>query len=123
MRISLTELFIHRQYADTPVYYCFDRKTYTVCDKEHMEEAQDLPYVRYIPLFQVDEQALQKEYVQQYMPKGTWRKLQEDSYCFDAFIERCNEGRAWWDFYEKAVHDLARQWCIENHIVFVDQDL
>jgi hypothetical protein len=123
MRISLKELFIHRQYMDGPVYYYFDRKTYTVCDREHMEDEQDLPYVRYIPLFQVDEQALQKAYIQQYMPKGTWRKLQESPLCFGAFIEINHKERAWWDFYMKVVYDQAKQWCMENHIVFEDDEI
>ena len=121
MHISLKELFIHRQYMDGPVYYYFDRKTYTVCDKEHMEDAQDLPYARYLPLFQVDEQVLQKEYIQRYMPKATWRKFQESPFCFGAFIERANEESAWWEFYKKAVYNQARQWCMENHIAFVDE--
>ena len=114
MRISLKELFIHRQYTDGPVCYYFDRKTYTITSEENREDSQNTPYVRYIPLFQIDEQILQMEFIQKYMPKGTWRKFQEGPFCFGAFIERAHEERAWWEFYKKAVYNQARQWCMEN---------
>ncbi len=123
MCISLNDFFWHRQYADAPVYYYFDRKTYAICEKEHMEDAQDMPYARYIPLFQVDEQALQNEFIQQCMYKGAWRKFQECPYCFEEFMQRSNEWSHWWDFYKKSVCDIARQWCVENHISFADNDV
>ena len=121
MRISLKELFIYRQYTDGPVYNYFDRRTYTVCREEHLDNVQNTPYVRYIPLFQVDEQALQNEFIQRYMPKGAWRKFQDSLYCFEEFMQRNNEWYHWWDFYKKAVYTIARQWCIEHHIAFVDE--
>ena len=123
MRISLNDFFRHCQYTDGPVYYYFDRKTYTICEKERMEDALDVPYVRYIPLFQVDEKALQDEFIQQYMYKGAWRKFQDSPYCFEEFMQRNNEWYHWWDFYKKSVYQIARQWCMDNLISFVDEDV
>lgn len=121
MHISLKELFIYRQYTDGPVHNYFDRKTYTVCREAQLDNEQNAPYIRYIPLFQVDEQALQNEFIQGYMPKGAWRKFLECPFCFEEFMQRNNEWYHWWDFYKKAICDIARQWCVENHIAFVDE--
>ncbi len=123
MRISLLELFSHRQYTDFPVSYYFDRKTYTICWKEQLEDPQDTPYPRYIPLFRVDEQALQNDYIQRFMGKSAWRKYQEGTDCFRTFMDRNGEWDGWWRFYEKTVFEIAKQWCGENHISFVDDNI
>ena len=118
MRISLKELFSHSQYTNRPVYYYFDKKTYTICDINSLDHQQNLPYIRYIPLFQVDEEAIQQEYILRFMGKRAWRKFQESSVCFEAFMQTNNEWNSWWRFYQQTVYALIKQWCNDNHIVF-----
>ena len=118
MRISLTELFAYQQYANRPVYYFFDRKTYTICDITSLDLRQDLPYIRYIPLFQVDEEAIQQDYILRFMGKRAWRKFQESIFCFEEFMQMNNEWNSWWRFYQQTVDEIARQWCTDNHIAF-----
>ena len=118
MRISLEELFIHRQYANYPIYYYFDRKTYTICPADLLEQNQDVPYVRYIPLFQHNNEEMQNEYIQRFMGKKAWMDYKESTFCFEEFMQRNRKWDSWWDFYYKSVCDFARKWCIENHIAF-----
>ncbi|MBO5322735.1 MAG: hypothetical protein J6A88_01360 [Oscillospiraceae bacterium] len=117
MHISLQDLFAHRQYTNHPVYYYLDRKTYKICAVNSLKH-QNLPYIRYIPLPQVDEEYIQQQYLQQFMGKGALSKFYESTFCFEELMHRCNEWNSWWRFYEKTVFEIARQWCTENNIVF-----
>jgi len=120
MHIPLKELFLYRQYTDGPVFYYFDRKKYTIISLESIESSQDLPYERYIPIFQVDEKALQNSYIQRFMGKSAWHKYQNASLCFEEFLQRNGAWNSWWDYYKESVCDIARQWCKKHGVSFVE---
>lgn len=117
MCISLVELFAHRQYVSSPVSCYFDRKMYTFIDTQRPPEHNE-PYDRYIPLFQIDEDALENSFLIDLNDKSISGKWRDFEFCFEEFCQRNQLWNRWWDYYKKAVNEIAIQWCQEHNIKY-----
>lgn len=120
VHISLKELFQYRQYNESSPAYCFDRKTYTICDIAIVNTQEESPYSRYIPLFQIDQCQLEKDYILQFLGKKELRRFEITTDCFEAFMQKLGLWQSFWNYYVAAVCDIAKQWCIENNLVFCE---
>lgn len=123
MYIKLSELFIYRQYKAYPISFYFDRKTYTVVSSTFFcEHKYDEVYERFIPLFQIDEERIQDNFIREFNNKKLLRDYENKTVCFEAFARDCSIWRQWWDYYKKIVYQIASDWCRDNHIRYVDTD-
>ena len=118
MQIELKTLFIYRQYVDYPMAYYFDRKTYNIVDAAASLELTDETYERCIPLFQIDEEALQDEFILQLNNKKILSDYRQRTVCFGEFIDKRYLGDSWWRFYEGKVYEAAADWCQKNNIKY-----
>lgn len=121
MKIPISELYRHWQSTDFPVAYCFDRKTYTVCEISCLEEANDEPYQRYLPLLQIDRDKIEERFIESFNDRQLLYKYKKDpNFNFHHFVE--SQGwwwDRWWGFKRKVIFDLQREWCEEHHIQYV----
>ena len=65
MYINLETLFLHRQYVDHPIYYYFDKKSYTIVEVNNPNQppkSDTEHYERYIPIFNIDENKIINDY-------------------------------------------------------------
>lgn len=99
-----------------PDCYCFDRKTYRLCDISHLATKSDETYVRYIPLFQVDKDAIENDFILDLHDKHLLRKYSTSDVCFEEFVQRNNLWNPWWTYYKRAVTQIAIHWCENNNI-------
>lgn len=121
MYIHIEELFRHRQYTDFPMAYCFDRKTYTICDSVYLDLPNEGFYERYIPLFQIDQDAIENNYIQQLNNREILRAFQQKDICFEAFIQQNALWDDWWQYYKETVYQIAEQWCEINAIKYKEK--
>lgn len=119
MKINISELFKYRQYKDAPVYYCFDKKEYKVCNVSIVTTEADTPYQRYLSLLQIDEKAIQDNYIKSLNNKYISRDYQETDLHFNAFIDYQGLQSDWWKYYTRMVFDLEKIWCEVNNIKYV----
>ena len=113
MRIKLDEL-IWQQHN---VGCWFDRKTYTVlhCDPPQDEQ---LPYCRYIPLYQVDWDRIYFDFFNDMNDRFVQKRFEDSKLSAYAFFERNGLERRWHEYYYETRKKLAIQWCIENNIKY-----
>lgn len=111
MRISLDELV--RQQHNIGCW--FDRKTYTICHCDP-PDADDLPYRRYIPMFQIDWNMIYIDFVDDLNDGHIKTRWKHSGLSVSAFIEREDLERCWFEYLYAAKRKLAIQWCQENNI-------
>lgn len=116
MQITISELFTHRQYTDFPAAYCFDRKTYSFCDPSWLSFQNGAFYQRYISLFQIDQNAIEKAFLFNLHNKQIFNKYKTNNMCFEEFVQQNNLWDQWWDYYKMQVNQIAIQWCEKNKI-------
>lgn len=117
MKTTLSQLFSYRQYTGYPIAYCFDRKNYTICDSAMMNNNNDFPYLRYIPIFQITQDEIEYNYILQLNDSHLLKKYTECECCFEAFMQQHNLWwDDWWNYYTSTVYRIAEQWCKENTI-------
>lgn len=121
MYITISDLFCHRQYTTVSPSYCFDRKAYAFCDSSWLSSKNSGFYVRYIPLFQVDQTAIEHDFLVDSHNKHILHKYNASNVCFEEFIQRNNLWFQWWDYYQKKVKQIAIQWCENNSINYRDE--
>ena len=119
MKINISELFKYCQYKDAPVYYCFDKKEYRVCNISIVKTETDTPYQRYLSLLQIDEKAIQDNYIKSLNDKHISRDYQRTDLNFNAFVDYQRLQSDWWKYYTGVVFDLEKNWCEENNIKYV----
>lgn len=119
MKIQISELFKYRQYVNSPLYYCFDRKEYKICDVSFLNSQENMPYKRYIPLLQIDENKLQKKYIASLNNVKLIRDFSNTNLSFNAFIDYCNLQSDWWNHYRRTVFELEKVWCEENSFQYI----
>ena len=118
LRVKLSELRRYYNRVGALIEYYFDRKTYAVVDAETISLTLDEPYQRYIPLYQIDEEQLQDDYINSWNDKKMLYEYEHAPYCFEAFIQRRSLANNWWRFYCKQVSYIAVSWCEEHHIKY-----
>lgn len=116
MYVSISDLVSHRQYTDFPAAYCFDRKTYSFCDPTWLSLQKSELYPRYIPLFQIDQHAIENAFLLNLHNRQILRKYNASNVCFEEFVQQNNLWRQWWDYYVKRVKQIAIHWCENNNI-------
>ena len=122
MRIDLDTLFTYRQYTDGIVYYYFDKKTYTIVTKDQAKKLTSENYIRCIPMFQIDETKIQKDYIDSLHNKkieSEYNHYKENFDNFNHFIHNRLEND-YWKFYCIEVKKLAIAWCEKNNIKYID---
>ena len=120
VKVKISELFTYLQYINSPLYYCFDRKNYKICDASHLEEQHDSFYPRYIPLLQIDEKSIEKSFILSLNDKRILRMYNSPDFNFNAFVESPPERWArWWSYYKTTVFDLEKEWCEEHSIKYI----
>lgn len=118
MYVHLEELFKYRQYVDCPVNYCFDRKLYQICDAASAEQKCDTFYDRYIPMFQIDTETLERDFIASCNDRFLLRAFKDSSCCFEEFVQRAGLFHRWWNFYRLEVAKAAIAWCDKYHIKY-----
>lgn len=118
MCILLKELFAYRQYAGSPIWYYFDRKTYSFVETNSLPMDHDESYARYIPLFSVDQDALENSFLTDLNDKRILHKWHNFEFCFEEFCQQNHLWNRWWDYYTDAVYQIAIQWCVEHNIKY-----
>ena len=121
MHIDFTTLFSYRQYVNCPVRFCFDRKKYKVCDINSIYFEED-NYNRYVPLFQIDEEAINQEFINQLNDKQILHKYSARKVCFEEFLQQYGLWERWWSFYRNKINMVAQQWCNEYAIKYIPQE-
>ena len=119
MKINISERFRYRQYTDATVAYCFDRKTYKICDAALLGAEDSTPYQRYIPLLAIDEGLIRDAYVRSWGDLHILPAIREGAITFNAYIEREGLQTNWWEYYRSVVFDLEKTWCEENNITYL----
>lgn len=122
MYITLRELFDCRQYTDFPLAYCFDRKAYQICDASLLKKQEEGNFVRYIPLFRIDQKEIQDDYVRHCNDRRMKREFEKSGLSFSAYIERTTLWSDWLQFYRTTVCEVAKQWCIDYSIKYRGED-
>ena len=120
MYIELETLFDYRQYTGAPVHFYFDRKTYQIVDAKSREAVSNVPYERYLPLFQIDEEAMQEAYILQLNRKDILYAYRRRMAGFREFVESYGLWEDWWQSYCDTVCRYAMEWCRKNHINYKD---
>lgn len=112
MTISPEQLFSYRQYTGQPPAYCFDTLTYTFCDVSYLQYEPSAPhyYERYVPLFQIDETALQARFIRKQNNTALSRAFTAKTVCFEAFVHEQNLWDDWWEYYKACVYSTAVAW-------------
>jgi len=118
MKIQISELFKYRQFDDQPLYFCFDRKEYKICDASLLNTQKNDPYKRYIPLLQIDESKIQQAYIISLNDKKLLRDFNTTNLCFNAFIDHLGLQNDWWNYYSRTVSELEKIWCKENSLQY-----
>lgn len=121
MYTDFITLFSYRQYVGSPVYYYFDRKTYKICDVASVPPESNY-YKRYVPLLQIDEEAIQQSFIEQINDRHLIRKYKERNVCFEAFLQQYNLWERWWSYYRNKINLIAQQWCDEHSIKYKPQE-
>ena len=119
MKIHISELFKYRQFVDQPLYFCFDKKEYKICDASLLDTQKCEPYRRYIPLLQIDESNIQQAYIASLNDKKLLRDFNSTDLCFNAFVDYCGFQNDWWNYYRRIVFELEKIWCEENSIQYI----
>jgi len=119
MKINISELFKYRQYIDAPVYYCFDRKDYKICDISVCKTKSDMPFQRYISLLRINEEEIRDNYIRSLNDKYILRDYRNTNLCFNAFVEHNSLWSDWWRYYTTTIFELEKTWCEENKITYV----
>ena len=118
MYVKLEELFSYRQYDDAPIEYYFDRKRYAIVDRSAVLHSSQEHYERYVPLYQINEQELQEDYIVHWNNKKLLFDYRHRSVCFEAFLQERALWNDWWEYYVKRVRQIAIDWCKENRISY-----
>ena len=119
MKIHISEFFKYRQFVDQPLYFCFDRKEYKICDTSLLDTQKCEPYRRYIPLLQIDESNIQQAYICSLNDKKLLRDFNSTDLCFNAFVDYYGLQNDWWNYYRRIVFELEKTWCEENSIQYI----
>ena len=119
MKIKISELFKYRQYTETDMMYCFDKKECCVCDVSMLNYESDTPYQRFIPLLQIDEQLIQAEYLKYINDKRIEKTFEKSRLCFAAFIEQMGLQNDWWNYFVTDVFNKQREWCEKNAVKYI----
>lgn len=121
MYVAISELFSYRQYVDFPVAYCFDRKTYRFCDCSHLDLPGNSAYERFIPLFQIDQKAIEMSFISSFHNQYFLLKYNASKTCFEEFAQQNNLWNQWWEYYKESVNHVAVQWCENNNIKYKNE--
>ena len=122
MKIQISELFKYRQFDGQPLYFCFDKKEYKICNVSLLDTQKSDPYKRYVPLLQIDEAKIQQEYIISLNDKKLLRDFNSTDLCFNAFIDYRGLQHDWWNYFRRFVFELEKTWCEENSLQY-DFDL
>ena len=87
VKIQISELFKYRQFNDQPLYFCFDKKDYKICDASLLASQSNEPYKSYIPLLQINETKIQQAYIVSLNDKKLLLDFNNTDLCFNAFID------------------------------------
>lgn len=116
MYIAISDLVSYRQYTAIPPVYCFDRKKYRFADFSRLSSQNSEPYLRYIPLFRIDQNMIEEEFLLGLHDKQLLCRYHASNICLEEFAQQNHLWRQWWDHYESQVKQIAIQWCEENNI-------
>lgn len=125
MYIELTKLYSFRQYKNSPIYYYFDKTDYEVVSIEkaaqYLSSNSNLDsqeQERFIPLFQVDEEQLEIDYLTQRYFNHPEKLVKKGFSEFYKYLEENLLEFDWTCYYKKRVIEQAKEWCIINGIVY-----
>ena len=125
MYIELTKLYSFRQYKNSPIYYYFDKTDYEVVSIEkaaqYLSSNSNLDsqeQERFIPLFQVDEEQLEIDYLTQRYFNYPEKLVKKGFSEFYKYLEENLLEFDWTCYYKKRVIEQAKEWCIINGIVY-----
>ena len=122
MYIDMKTLFLHRQYVDHPIYYYFDRKSYTIVEVNNPNQppkSNTEHYERYIPMFQIDEEQIVAAYLESLNNPKLEKDFRESLIDIAEYLIRnysYYKADDWYQFYEAQVCQIAADWCEQNHI-------
>ena len=119
MTIQISELFKYRQFNDQPLYFCFDKKDYKICDASLLPNQSNEPYKRYIPLLQINETKIQQAYIVSLNDKKLLLDFNNTDLCFNAFIDNRGLHSDWWNYYRSNVFELEKTWCEKNSLHYI----
>ena len=122
MYIDMKSLFHHRQYVGGLTYYYFDKKEYKIVEVEKPNSpppSDTIYYERYIPMFQVDDDKIQRDYVASLNNPKFTKDFEESHIDIAEYLIRNHsyyKAEDWYEFYYQEVCKIAAEWCDNNHI-------